>query len=550
MNEFSIFSKILHGSKAWLAAGVLLALPLQAESVRVSTAHRVAPASVEDLADLGLRVIDNRVELTLQDAIAIALERNLSIDVERFRRSQSSLGITEARGIYDLDFSSVFFVSSDTSPPISALEQTGGELLSSRVTAWNSSFSQLTPFGGTAVLDLNNSRVSSSDAARLFNPSFRLDFDLTLTQPLLRSFGRKVTEQTLVINRNNSAISREAFQSQVESVVSDVVVTYWALVEAQEQLEVAKESLALAKDLDSMNRIQVEVGTLAPLELVQSEAGVATREEAIIRNEAAVEDNADTLRQLLNLDRGELWDVAILPKTDPESEHQKIDFEKAVDDALELRPDIRRQRLSNKNLRLQADVDRNLKRPGLDLQARWGYNAVAGTVAPIEDSEGNLVNLSTGYSDALSDIIDRQAKGWQVSLNFSYPLQNTVAKARSAGSELAVDEGNFSLRALEQQVLTEVRRAARGVETAAKEIESSKVSSRLARENLNAQRKRYENGLSTSFEVLQIQEDLSEADSREVSAVIRYRRAVNTFQQSVGRLLSENGIELDDSDSE
>lgn len=554
MNEFSNTYSYLCRGTGLLAAALLCALPLAAESLSVRTtveAPRTAPPTVEDLADLGLRVTENKVELTLQDAVAIALQRNLSIDVERYRRSQSSLGITEAKGIYDLNFDVVALINDDTSPPNSTLQETGGAaLINNENVVWNTGLSQLTPYGGIAELDLNNSRFSSTNLRVNPNPQFNLDFDFTFTQPLLRNFGRTVTEQTLIISRHNSAISREVFQLQVESVIEQVVEAYWALVEAQEQLAVSEESLELAKELDSMNRIQVEVGTLAPLELVQSEAGVATREEAIIRGQAAVEDNADILRQLLNLDRGDLWNVGIVPVTDPEVEHSSIDLEEAVNTALAMRPDVRRERLSNEILEVQADVAENQKRPRLDFQAVWGYNALSGD-SVIRDEEGNQVGfVEAGYSDALDDILDRRAEGWQASLTFAYPLQNRAAKAASAIAELAVEEGNYSLRALEQQVLTEVRRAARAVETSAKEIDSAKVSSKLARRNLDAQRKRYENGLATSFEVLQIQEDLSEAASREVSAIIRYRLALNSYQQAIGKLLAENEIELDDSEVE
>jgi outer membrane protein TolC len=550
MNERFRIPEILRPI-AWGLAGLALALPLQADSVTVRTyanASRVAPATAEDLAALGVEMMEGKLALSLQDAVAIALERNLSIDIERFRRSQVGLGITEAYGIYDLQLDSVALLDSDTAPVSSTLQMTGGDdTVTDRVAVWNSSLTQLTPFGGTAVLDFNNQRFSSSDQAFQPNPRFSVNLDFTLTQPLLRGFGRTATEQNILLARNSSAIGRESFQAQVEQVISDVVTTYWALVEAQEQLKVAEESLTLAKELDSMNRIQVEVGTLAPLELVQSEAGVAAREEAIIQQQAAVEDNSDLLRQLLNLAGGELWDVEIQPVTEPEVEHAPIDTEQAVKTALEERPDLRSQRLRNDSLEVQRRAAKNAVLPQLNLVARYGSNAIAGDVVDIDPDTGEeTVLIDSGYSDALSDLTGFDSRGWQVSLNFSYPLQNRTARARYATAELAEEEGDFTLRALEQTVLIQVRQAARAVETAAKRIDSAKVSSRLERENLDAQRKRYENGLATSFEVLQIQEDLSEARSREVSAVISYRIALSQFHQAVGRLLKQNGVELED----
>lgn len=279
---------------------------------------------------------------------------------------------------------------------------------------------------------------------------------------------------------------------------------------------------------------------MAPLEMVQSEAGVATREEQIISSQAAVENRADELRRLVNLDRRELWDIAILPVTPPEIEHRPIDVDAAIDLALENRPDLRRLRLEIQNVELEARVAKNQVKPRLDVEARFGYSGVGGDVTDPLTGEP----ISGGYSDALEQVIDRDFEDWSVGFSFGYPLRNRTAKARLARADLALEQVYVELRDLEQQVLADVRQTARAVETAAKQIESAKVSSKLQRKNLEAERKRYENGLSTSFEVLQIQEDLSEARSREVSAVTNYRRALTIFQQAIGKLLEENGIEL------
>lgn len=490
--------------------------------------------ALESLADLGLETQDGATRLSLQEAIEAALERNLSLDVQRLRREQSQLGIAAARGIYDLNLSVVLGATSDTSPPSSTLQQAA--ILTRESVYWNNSLTQLTPFGGTAELAFNNRELESSDEATQPNPQTTVDLDFSFGQPLWRGFGRTMTEQSLIIARNNSAISREDFQLQVEAVVADVIVQYWALVEAREQLTVAEESLALAKELHEMNRIQVEVGTKAPLEMVQSEVGVATREEDIIRLTATVEDAADNLRQLINLDRGSLWNVSIVPVTDPEIEHQPIVLAEAVDTALTRRPDLRRLLISNDTLELQAEVAENLVKPQLDLFAEYGFNGLAGDV-----DDGDVI-LKGGFTDALDQVTDASFEGWTVQLTFGMPLQNRKAKAERAQAELAVDEGNAQLRDLQQQILTEVRRNARAVETAAKQIDSARISSKLARRNLDAERKRYENGLSTSFQVLEIQEDLSNARSREVSAVINYRRALSNYHQALGMLLGENDI--------
>lgn len=522
----------------------LATLPAPASASEVRTTAGDEVAQITDLSDLGIEVIDNQAQLTLEDAIAAALRRNLSLVVERYRRSQTILGIQEALGIYDFDLSATGGTSESTSPVTSELQL--ADLLTDEGQRLNLSASRLTPFGGTATLDFNNSRFKTSDQRAIQNPRFDSTLQATFSQPLLRDFGRAVTEQAIVVARTNSAISREDFQFQVQLVVQEIADRYWLLVEAREQLAVAQESLALAEELHEMNRIQVEVGTMAPLEMVQSEAGVATREEEIIRRQAAVEDSADQLRRLVNLDRRELWNIGIVPVTEPEIEHRPIDVGAAIDTALEYRPDVRRMRLDIRNRELEARVAKNQARPRLDVQAQFGYSGVGGDVT--SPATGDLI--PGGYSDALQQIIDGDFDGWSLGFSFGYPLRNRAAKARLAQADLALEQIDVELRDLEQQVLADVRQAARAVETAAKQIESAKVSSKLQRKNLEAERKRYENGLSTSFEVLQIQEDLSEARSREVSAVTSYRRALTAYQLAIGKLLEENYIELADDGGE
>ena len=524
-----------------LAAGfctVLLSAPLAAEGFDLpATADGEPPGAFE--AELG-----DSFDISLEDAVVEALRHNVSLVVERYARSRSLLGIEEAMGIYDFNLGAFVSTSSDSRPTSSLLED--ADILSTDVDVWNFSLSRLLAWGGTAEITFNNSKTESSNEFVQPNPQFSVAWNIGVTQPLLRGFGRDVTERNIVVARNNVGINHEAFRLQVESVIQQVSNEYWSLVGAMEQLEVAEQSLELAKELHEMNRIQVDVGTKAPLEMVQSEAGVARREEDIIRRRQAVEDAQDILRQLINIAAGQLWDVPIVPVTNPEIAHQPIDVKAAVEKAFEMRADIIQQRLRNDTSRLDAMVAKNSMKPRLDLTAGYGLNAIAGTFDFIDNTTGARVLSESNYGDALDSILDREFDGWRVSLDFAMPLENRAARARAAQAELTVKQGEWQLRDLEGTVRLGVRRAARAVETAHKAIESAKVSSRLAEKNLEAERKRYENGLSTSFQVLEIQEDLSEAQSSEVAAIIGYRQALTAYHLATGELLDKYGIKLQD----
>lgn len=533
---------------AMLVGLTLFALATAALAGRAFAETRTLETTIDgqitDAASLAPK--GDQIELSLEDAVAAALEHNLGLRIERYQRSRSILGIEQSRGIYDFNLGATLSTSASTSQPTSALVDTTGAFTRDRDIA-NFSLARLTPFGGTGTLSFDNSRIETNDRTDTFNPNFSADLGFDFVQPLLRNFGRLATERNLIIARTNSAISRETFETQVASTIQQVSDRYWDLVEAREQLRVSEESLALAKQLHEMNRIQVEVGTLAPLEMIQSEAGVASREEEIIRGRARVQDSEDLLRQLINLEQGELWDVPILPATSPEIAYREIDLGKSITTAFTERPELRSRRLENERLSVEARYFKNQKRPELNLTAGYGFNGVGGDVRDrtmVGEDGLPVVIFPGGYGDALDQLADRDSKNWIVMLALRYPLENRAAKAQSAIADLALEQGAVELRQLEQSILTEVRRAERSVRTAAQSIESAKVASRLQQKNLEAEQKRYENGLSTSFQVLQIQEDLALARSREVSAVADYRRALTAYHRAVGQLLDETGVEL------
>lgn len=520
-----------------LAAVLCLAPAALAQDTKVDVEVSTTPTGV---GSAEFEVSQQTFDLPLDRAIVMALRHNIGLAVERYSRENSLLGIDAAQGIYDLNLLADLSTASSSRPQTSQLEDTEGTL-TSETDRWNFSINQLTTWGGTAELAFNNSSETTSDQNQFINPLYSANARIGFRQPLLRNFGRDVTNRNIIVAQKDSTISREEFRSNVESVVRQVSDLYWDLVAAREQLEVSEETLELAKELHEMNRIQVEVGTLAPLEMVTSEASVAAREEEIIRQRATVEDVADSLRRLINLQPGPLWDVAINPLTETEVEHRPIVVAEAIETALDHRVDVIQQKLQNEKLALDYRVAHRNKLPQLDLTAGIGYNGSNVDFTPTGPED-------VGYSGALDQVAALDFEFWSVALTFSYPLQNRTAEALAAQAELSMEQGDWALRDLESFVLVDVRRAVRGVETAAKSIESAKVASKLARRNLEAEQKRYENGLSTSFTVLEIQEDLSSALSREVSAVIGYRKALTAYHLAIGRLLDEYGVSLSDDD--
>ena len=491
-----------------------------------------------------LRIVGDEMRLTLDEAIRLALERNLGLNVVRYDRQISRLGIDRAMGVYDLALFGGASASHDESPSASNLD--GAEVQKQDRAGLSFGVGQLFPSGGSGSVNWTNGRFKSNSQFSILNPSFSSGLDFSIQQPLLKGFGRPTTEYGIEIARNSDAISGELFVQQVITTLQRVEDAYWSLVEARYQQRVAEESLKLAQELHQNNRTRVDVGTLAPLELVSSEAGIATREEEIIRARAVVADAEDQLRWLLNLVAGELWAKRIVPETEAATPAVGIDLEKSLATALASRSELSVQRSSIRGRELDAAFYRQELRPSLDLKATYGFNGVGGDVI-LRDGSGEVVEvIDGGWGDALEQMTNLDYPGWSIALEFSFPLQNRTAKARSAIAEVALEQGKVVLSDLEQRISTEVRTAVRNVDTARQQIQSAEVSVRLAEKNLDAERRKYENGLSTSFQILQVQEDLTAARSRQVTAVTGYRRALVEYQRSTGQLLEQAGVRVAD----
>ncbi len=493
-----------------------------------------------------LEIKGETIELALETAVQLALERNLALLAQRYEVSQADQAAASERGIYDLGLSADTAFSDSTQPSTSALE--GAQVLTAESSNFDLSLRQLVPLGGAVSLDLENSRQDTNNLFVNPNPQYGAGVRLRFSQPLLRGFGTEPTERRLRLARLDAEISREAFELQVIDTIQRVENAYWELVRARKQLEVSQQSLDLARELHDRNRIRVEVGTLAPFELVQSEAGIARREGDIIRNQADVGDAEDSLRRLLNLEPGRLWNLELVPVTEAGVEAMQIDVEAAIAGALGRRPEIQRQKRQLDRLAVDASFFKNQLLPQLDLAVTYGSRGVAGTIFE-QDGRGrrtDVVLASGDWADAFDDAIAARFDGWTIGFTFGIPLQNSTAKAQKAIADLTLEQGGVSLADLEQQIATEVRSAARLVTAAAREVDAARSSRGAQEKSLEAERKRFENGMSTSFQVLEIQEDLSLAQSTEVQAETTFRVRLAEYYRAIGSLIEQQKIEIVD----
>lgn len=538
------------GAPVWLAlwamgAALLPVAPALAqdtEDAQEVRAVSVPSAASREIGVAQLRVQGDEIHLTLEEAVQLALERNLNLRTERYAREQGRLRIQEAMGIYDFNLLAAIAHSEIESPSATNLD--GAEVQVQERDSLSVGGSQLFPTGGFLSGDVTDGRFETNSSFSLLNPSFSSGLDLSFTQPLLRSFGRAATEYTLEIARVGSEISQQIFVGQVIATIQNVENAYWNLVEARYAQLVAIDSLKLAEELHSNNQVRVDVGTLAPLELVQSEAQIATRQEAIIRARGAVGDAEDLLFFFLNIDQGDAWSKTIVPDTEPSIEYPPVDLAQAIESALASRTEIVSQKLQVKGLMIDQAFFAQATKPRLDLKATYGLSGLGGDVV-IRNPDGTIDStIPGGWSDAFDQVTGFDFPGWSIGLELGIPIQNRTARARKAIADLALEAGKLTADELELRITTEVRAAVRGLETSREQLESAKVSTRLGEKNLDAERKKYDNGLSTAYQILQVQDDLTAARYRQVAAVTGYRKSIVEYNRAIGALLASSNVSI------
>jgi outer membrane protein len=514
-----------HPGRALLLAGLLLAGgPAGAAQVRVSTFLQPPPPPEPP----ALTMKDKAVQLSLDQAIGIALQRNLGIVIQRYLRNQSQLGVTASLGIYDLQLSGEV----DSINQLDAVIDPTSGVVPGKSDFLTFSVAQTLPSGGNLSVGWDESYTPSESLSTglLVPATYGSALNFNYVQPLLAGFGKLATERGILVAQTNSLVSRQDFRLQVTTITQQVVNAYWALVNDREQLVVAQESLQLARDLNDRNRIQVQVGTLAPLDITQSEAAIATREETIIQATSAVGDAEDTLRQLLNLPSGPLWQTPIVPTSDPKTDEKvTAEVDEALRIAFEQRPELRSNALQLAQAKVDAQYYRGLTKPTLGLTLGYGYNGTG-----------------LGFSNAFNQISALAFRSWSASLRFGFPIQNRAARAQSAIANIDIDRYSALFEQERKQVETEVRHATRALNTAVKSIDAARIAREFQEKNLDAEKKRYENGMSTAFQITQIQDQLTQARSDEVTATVNYRTALAEYYRSIGRLLDQQGIEIED----
>ena len=517
----------------------ILLASLAASALLAQATTTPAPRTTEAItAETDRDANDPRaLRLSLRDAIGTAVQQNLGVQLQNYEYRIVGQNLRASHGVFDFLTDASVTHGSNRVPTDNPFVPAGGR--STDVTA---GLNQILPTGGRYDLDITTGRARSIGGGRFINPRYDNDIGLRLNQPLLRDFGIDITRRGITTARNNLGITEGAFRTALMDTVNLTEQAYLDLIYARRAVDVVKESLFLARDQSRITQIRIDVGASAPLDILQPRVTIATTEEQLISTVANVRNAEDRLRALLNLPPAD-WDRPIIPTDDVTYTPMNIDFQQAVTRAIANRPEVEQQRLATENARVQALYRRNQVLPALDFIASYGLQGLAGRRVLETDPQGNPIRVQNDpYLDTFSQIFGLDYPGFTFGFNFGLPVFNVEARANARAAALDVEQSQTFQAQTRQNIAVEVRSAARAVDTFAQTIAATRAARDAAERNVEAERKRYENGMTTNFQVLEVQQQLSDARVRELQAIIGYQKAVAAFHRAVGDTLAIHNI--------
>ena len=474
------------------------------------------------------------LNISPDEAVRLALQNNMGIQAERLSPEIQTYLVSQARAAYAPTLFSVTTKRNSTSPPDFLTSGGVSDSTTSQRAQTTFGVQQQVPWGGGRYsASLNASRLATTSTST-FNPQLGSVMTLGYIQPLLRDFKIDTLRQQLLTSRKNQEIADVQLAQQLTITSRNVRSAYYDLVGAISGLQVAQQSLDLARESLRNNETRVRVGTMAPIDITEAQAEVASNEEAAITAESRIRTAEDRLRALvLNPSQPDFWTTRLQPSEQPILTPTTIDVEAAVANALAHRTDLLQARKQVEATDITMEYARNQRLPALDVTASYSTIGVGGTqfqFLPGEFPPRVDRQIQRSFTDALRDVFGNQFKTWSVELNVSYPLGTSAADAALAATRLQKRAQVTSLKDMETQVATAVRDAGRQVTTNLKRVEATRKAREFAERRLQAEQKRMTVGLSTTFQLFQAQRDLARQRQQELNALIDYNRSLVDFE--------------------
>ncbi len=562
----------------------------------------VAPGVLSNSPRLEQLIRDGKLPLSLQDAIALALENSMDIVVQRYTPWMADASLLKARAggygygtpgsiavgstanlpelYYDPTVSQVVGFSDATTPIAnpytSGLGASGSttvaQPLFSHAAEYNTSYSQNFVTGSTLSVSWDNTRASST-AANFFNPYVQSSLSITFQQQLLAGAGRFVNRRNIIITENNRKIADLTFTQQAITTVTNTITAYWELVYARENVKVEQQAVTVSEKLYNDNKKQLEIGTMAPLDVTRAESELATdRQNLIVAQTTQLQDEL-VLKNYISKDpmASNLLDVEIIPTDKPETPAtiETESFPDAVKEAFQKRPDLQEQYLNLKNAEVDVRATRNALLPTATVGLQYSANGLAGnsfttgtptTVAgvPIVDAGGSPIpgfytplsvtpvtgSFKDGFSTAQSQIFHNNFPVYAGQLTVSLPLRNRANQADNIHAQLVQRQFEAEVQQTKNNALLDVRNTIIAVEQGRAQVEAASKARELQQQTFDAEEKKYQLGASTVYNVILTQRDLINAQGTELRALANLAEAKANYERALGRTLEVNNVTI------
>jgi outer membrane protein TolC len=516
---------------------------------RYEPAKGVGTAASNSAGSLGQLIRTGEVPVTLNDVINLMIDNNLDIRSNRFGpRSTYWQSLVFYRALQP----SLRFGFNRTRNTNMSTNQVNGTIpsVSQLRTNYSVSFTQALESGTSLSVDATLNRVESTSNFNLFNPSYTGQVSYTIGQHLLRDRGKLPNTRQIMVGRNNEKISEIAFEIQLTNLLVQSQKSYWDLVFAGQDLGVKQRSLELALRTLEENKMKVEIGTLAPIDVVQTQADVAARREQLVVSTFNVTSAEDQIKKMTSSDKDPsmfLVKFRALDSPKPPEVVQVPMLEDAIKVALENRPELRQSLLDMKNKDIDVLYTHNQRLPAFDVTASYNQNGVGGTRCDRGTQVGGvcLRTIPGSVGNAFGQLFGYDFTGYSFGFSFVLPLSN---KASEADYERALNEQRLSKSKMDvtaQQIALEVRNAVTQVEMNRARIETAKTTRELAQQKLEAEQAKFGLGTSTLRFVLEEQRNVAQAESNELQAEVNFTKSLVDLDKAMGLTLAKNNIEID-----
>lgn len=574
-----------------------------ARFTRPYQARTVPPVNLGNSSRIDSLIRAGNLYLTANDVVALALENSIDIEVQRYgpllarevlRRAQAggllrSVGLGVAPGPTSVNLAGVS-VNTNGAPsgaggsgvssgggivtqlgpsipsfdptisgfvnfqhltiPQSNTQLTGTNTLVNGVRAYQASYSQNWDFGLNAQLAYSSTRTSVNSAFFSLNPYTTGALDLQLTQNLLNGFGRAVNGRNILVQKNNLKVTDLQFKQQVITTVTAVLNLYWDLVSFDQDVRARQQAVDTAQQLLYNNKQQVQIGTLAEIEVTRAQSQLyATKQDLVISqtNQLQQETVLKNALSRAGVATSDLGDVHIVPLDSikiPAKDEASASVNELVLEALRNRVEIEQANINIESNKLNLVGIKSSLKPSLQAFAQFTNNALTGDVTPFALAAGGAGALAGGYGNLLAEIFRRNYPNYSAGFSLNIPLRNRAAQADYVTSEIEIRQNQLNLQKQINQIRVDVQNAVIGLQQARARFDASVQGRALAQQTFDGDKKKYELGAGTPYQVVQDQRDLANSQSSEVQAMANYSHARIALDQAMGKTLDVNHVSL------